>query len=242
MLSIIIPAQDEEEVIEKTIREFNQVLTTRKIKHEILVVNDHSIDNTCNVLIKLEKEIKELRHINNLSSKGFGTTIIKGLDNFNGDYVTIVMADLSDDPQDLIGYYDKIKEGFDCVFGSRFIQGGKVVGYPRFKLMLNRLGNNFIRLLFWIKYNDITNPFKLYSRETIFGLKPFISRHFNLEVEIPLKAIVRGYSYAVIPNTWRNRTKGLAKFKIIKMGAGYFFVILYCFIENSFNGRYYKNN
>jgi len=233
MLSIIIPAQNEEEVIENTIRVFNKVLNARKIKHEILVVNDHSEDNTLKILFKLEKEIKELRHIDNLSSNGFGTTIIQGLNNFEGDYVTIVMADLSDDPHDLIRYYDKIKKGYDCVFGSRFIKGGKVINYPKFKLILNRLGNNFMRLLFWIKYNDITNPFKLYSRETIDGIKPLISRHFNLEVEIPLKAIVRGYTYTVLPNTWKNRTKGLAKFKIIKMGVGYFIIILYCFIEKS---------
>ena len=242
MLSVIIPAYNEEKCVAETVRSFNKTLEKNKIDHEILVVNDHSTDRTVQVLENLKKEIKELRYVNNESTRGVGTAIIKGLRRFKGDYVTLVMADMSDDPRDLITYYRKIKEGYDCVFGSRFIKGGRVVNYPLHKLFFNRLCNNTIRVLFWIKYNDITNPFKLYTRETIMGLEPFISKHFNLGVEIPFKAIVRGYTYTVVPNIWRARTKGTAKFDVKQMGNRYFFIILYCLIEKILTKGDYRKN
>ena len=89
----------------------------------------------------------------------------------------------------------------------------------------------FIRILFRIKYNDCTNAFKMYKRTTIDGLKPYLSKHFNLTVELPLKAITRGYSFAVVPNSWENRSKGTSKLIIKEMGSRYLFIIFYCLIE-----------
>lgn len=235
-----MPAHNEEGTIEETIRKFHSELAKNNIAHEILVINDNSEDNTEGILEKLESEIKQLRHINNEPPNGFGCAVAKGLKNFSGEYAAIVMADLSDDPKDLIKYYHKIKEGYDCVFGSRFMRGGKVIDYPFHKLILNRLTNNIIRMLFWIKYNDVTNAFKIYSKGTIKGLEPFLSKHFNLTVELPLKAIVRGYSYAVVPNKWTNRKTGVSKLKIKEMGSRYFFIILYCLLEKWLSQGDYK--
>jgi len=240
MLSLVIPAYNEEECIGETIRAFNRVLKEEKIKHEILVVNDNSTDNTEEILINLEKEIKELRHLNNSPPNGFGLAILKGLENFKGDYVALVMADYSDSPRDLVKFYYEIKKGYDCVFGSRFIRGGRTFDYPPHKLILNRLGNIMIKTLFGFNYNDVTNAFKMYKKETITGLKPYLSKHFNLTVELPLKAIVRGYSYSVVPNKWRNRAKGLAKFKVKEMGSRYFFIIFYCLLEKWLSQGDYK--
>ena len=230
-LSLVIPAYNEEGCIEETVRKFHEKLKEEKIEHEILVINDNSKDRTEEILNKLEEKISELRHINNTPPNGFGFAIRKGLNNFEGDYVAIVMADLSDSPEDLIKFYKRMEEGYDCVFGSRFMKGGKTIDYPSHKLFLNRLTNSIIRILFWIKYNDTTNAFKMYRRETIQGLKPFLSNHFNLTVELPLKSIVRGYSYSVIPNSWTNRKEGVSKLKIHEMGSRYFFIILYCLLE-----------
>lgn len=231
MLSLIIPAHNEEGCIEETIKSFSSALKKEKINHEILVIEDNSTDKTEEILIKLEKEIKELWHISNTPPNGFGFAVRRGLENFKGNYVSIVMADFSDSPRDLINYYYEIKKGYDCVFGSRFIKGGGTFGYPFHKLILNRIANNLIKMLFNIKYNDVTNAFKMYRKETIEGIKPFLSYHFNLTVELPLKAIVRGYSYSIIPNKWRNRKTGVSKLKIKEMGSRYFFIILYCLLE-----------
>jgi dolichol-phosphate mannosyltransferase len=119
----------------------------------------------------------------------------------------------------------------DCVFGSRFLRGSRVVDYPGFKLAINRLANLFIRLLFRIPLNDTTNAFKCYRREAIDGLRPILSNHFNLTVELPLKAIVRGFTYAVIPIGWRNRTHGVSKLKLQEMGSRYLFIVLYVWLE-----------
>lgn len=231
-LSIIIPAHNEEGSLGATVLAFHEQLALEKINHEILVVNDNSQDGTEQLLKDLSRKIKQVRYVNNPPPNGFGFAVRCGLDNFTGDCVAIVMADLSDRPVDLVRYFRKMETGkYDCVFGSRFIKGGKVIDYPRTKLILNRFTNTVIRVLFGVRYNDVTNAFKMYRRETIEGMKPFLSHHFNLTVELPLKAIVRGYSYAVVPNYWTNRTTGESKLRLKEMGSRYFFIILYCLLE-----------
>jgi len=231
-LSVIIPAHNEEGSIEETVLAFHEKLALEKVPHEILVIQDNSQDGTEKILKKLSKQIKEVRYINNQPPNGFGFAVRAGLKNFKGDCVAIVMADMSDRPKDLVAYYRKMVSGnFDCVFGSRFVKGGKTIDYPRLKMFLNRFTNTIIRILFGIRYNDVTNAFKLYRRETIDGLRPFLSHHFNLTVELPLKAIVRGYSYAIVPNHWTNRKAGESKLKLKEMGSRYFFIILYCLLE-----------
>jgi dolichol-phosphate mannosyltransferase len=234
-VSIVIPAYNESESIDETITTLYQKLQSENIEHEIVVINDNSKDNTLEVLADLEKIIPTLVYYTNEGPNGFGYAVRYGLERFKGDCVAIMMADLSDSPDDLVRFYRKMLEGYDCVFGSRFIKGGKVYDYPQFKLFMNRLVNTLVRLSFRLKYNDLTNAFKLYRRETMEGLKPFLSPHFNLTLELPLKAVVRGYTFAVLPNSWTNRKHGESKLKLKEMGSRYFFVFLYCLIEKYFS-------
>jgi dolichol-phosphate mannosyltransferase len=235
-LSIVIPAYNEGESIMETLTTLYAHLYKENIPHEILVINDNSKDNTVQIIESLTKDIPSLHYItNNPPKNGFGYAVRKGLENFKGDCVAIVMADLSDSPEDLVKFYRTMVEGnYDCVFGSRFSKGGKVYDYPKIKLYINRLANTIVRLTFGFKYNDCTNAFKLYKKETIEGLKPFLSPHFNLTLEISLKAIIRGYSYTVLPNSWTNRKFGESKLKIKEMGSRYFFIMMYCLIEKFF--------
>ncbi len=242
LLSVVIPAHNEEGHIENTLRSLTTTLTDAGIAHELLVVNDNSSDRTEAILIELEKELPCLRHLNNPPPNGFGFAVRTGLASFRGDAVAVVMADGSDDPHDLVRFYTKLQEGYDCVFGSRFVKGGKVIDYPLPKLVLNRMGNLLIKMLFMFRYNDITNAFKLYRRSAIAGLQPLLSYHFNLTVELPLKAIVRGHNYAVLPNSWYNRKEGISKFKIREMGSRYLFVIFYCLIEKWLSRNDYNDN
>ncbi|HSX31923.1 MAG TPA: glycosyltransferase family 2 protein [Candidatus Saccharimonadales bacterium] len=231
-LSVVIPGHNEEASIEETVRAFHNELYKENINHEIVVVNDNSKDRTEEILRRLHKEIPQVRYVNNTPPNGFGFAVRKGLESFQGDCVAIVMADMSDRPVDLVKYFRAMEENdYDAVFGSRFIKGGKVIDYPKNKIFLNRFTNGLIKLLFGIRYNDVTNAFKLYKRETIEGVRPLLSHHFNLTVELPLKAIVRGYSYTVVPNWWTNRKDGESNLKIKEMGSRYFYVILYCLIE-----------
>lgn len=236
-LSLVIPAYNEEENLPLTINAFYSGLAAADIDHEILVINDNSKDNTLSVLDNLMLEVPTLKYITNGPPyNGFGYAVRKGLENFTGDCVAIVMADLSDSPEDLVRFYRKMVEGnYDCVFGSRFMKGSKVIDYPKTKYYINRLSNHLVRFSFAFRYNDCTNAFKLYKKETIEGIKPFLSPHFNLTLELPLKAIVRGYSYTVLPNSWTNRKHGHSNLKIREMGSRYFFIMLYCFIEKFFS-------
>lgn len=233
-LSVVIPAHDEQDNIVETVSYLYEKLAEDNIPHEILVVNDNSHDDTEKVLQDLQTKIPTLVYFNNEPPNGFGFAVRCGLRNYQGDCVAIMMADLSDSPDDLVNFYHKMQEGYDCVFGNRWGKKGQVVDYPPTKKFLNRLANYIVKTSFRIKYNDCTNAFKLYRRETIEGLKPFLSPHFNLTLELPLKAIVRGYSYAIVPNSWRNRTAGVSKLKVKEMGSRYFFILLYCLIEKYF--------
>lgn len=235
-LSIVIPAYNEEESISETIDQIEEAFSKVNIDHEIFVVNDNSKDKTAEVLQKLMLKYPSLKYETNTGPNGFGYAVRYGLERFSGDCVAIMMADLSDSPYDLIRYYTKMIEGnYDCVFGSRFIKGGKVIDYPFVKKVINRIANFIIKSTMRINYNDTTNAFKLYKREVIIGVKPILSPHFNLTVELPLKAIIRGYSYTIVPNSWTNRKYGESKLKIKEMGSRYFFILVYCFVEKYFS-------
>ncbi len=241
-LSIVIPAHNEEGSIVETIQTLSEVLDKENIVHEIVVVNDNSTDKTEEILKKLSEQYPSLIYYNNDGPNGFGYAVRYGLNRFQGDCVAIMMADLSDSPDDLVKFYFKLLEGYDCVFGNRWGKEGKVIDYPKSKKFMNRLANFIVKTTFGLKYSDCTNAFKLYRKETIEGLRPFLSPHFNLTLEIPLKAIVRGYSYAIVPNTWQNRKAGESKLKVKEMGSRYFFILLYCLIEKYFSrGDYLKD-
>ena len=231
LLSVIIPAHNEEGHLTGTVEALVSALSKAGIGHEILIINDNSTDGTERVLRSLADKYDHVRYACNVPPAGFGFAVRCGLTLFRGDAVAIVMADGSDSPADVVRQYQKLREGYDCVFGSRFIRGSTVVDYPLPKWILNRCANLMIQALFLLRFNDVTNAFKLYSRSTIAGVQPLLSSHFNLTVELPLKCIVRGYSYAVIPITWRNRKEGISKFNIREMGSRYLFIILYCLIE-----------
>lgn len=243
LLSLVIPAYNEEGCILTTIDSICNLLNEKEIDYEILVVNDNSKDRTEELLQEITKQNNRVRYINNYYPNGFGFAVRCGLENFQGDAVAIVMADSSDAPENIVDYYYKLQQGYDCVFGSRFIKGGKVIDYPQHKLIINRLANLFVKILFGLNYNDTTNAFKMYRREVIDGVNPLISHHFNLTVEIPLKAIIRGYTYAIIPITWSNRKTGVSKLKIKEMGSRYLFIVLSVLLEKLFSrGDYVRKH
>ncbi len=240
LFSVIIPARDEEESLPATLEDIHRAFTTENIPHEIVVVDDGSRDQTWSVLQSLRQKIPTLAPTQNTGQHGFGRAVVWGLEHSRGDAVVIMMADASDSPAHAVAYWRILNDGYDCAFGSRFVPGGRVVDYPRVKLLVNRLANFFVRLGFNIPLNDTTNAFKAYRRTVIDGCRPFLAPHFNLTVEIPLKAIVRGFSYKIIPISWQNRKYGEAKLKIKEMGSRYFFICAYVWLEKYFSRGDYR--
>jgi dolichol-phosphate mannosyltransferase len=231
-ISVVIPAQNEAGSIAATVTGLTSALDREGIDYEVIVVDDGSTDGTAATVESLAADNPRVRTFPSPYRRGFGFAVRAGLDRFEGDAVAIVMADGSDDPSDLIRYHRLLEEGYDCAFGSRFMAGSVVRDYPRVKLVMNRIVNFGVRVLFRHGYNDTTNAFKAYRREVIDTVQPLLSNHFNLTVELPLKAIVRGHSFGVIPISWTNRAAGTSKLSLKEMGSRYAFIVLYVFLEH----------
>ena len=240
LLSVVIPARNEEGCIASTVEHLDVELRLHGIEHEIVVVDDGSTDATWKILGELRQRLPSVKPVQNLGEHGFGRAITLGFDSMNGDAAVVMMADESDDCRDVVRYWEVLNQGWDAVFGSRFIRGGGVIDYPLHKLFMNRLANFFLKVLFHIRLNDTTNAFKAYRAKVIDGCRPFLSPHFNLTVELPLKTIVRGYSWTVVPITWRNRRSGISKLALREMGSRYLFIALYCWLEKYFSRGDYK--
>jgi dolichol-phosphate mannosyltransferase len=240
LLSVLIPVRNEERCIGSTVAHLDLELRLRSVPHEIIVVDDGSTDSTWRELTQLRERVASLRPVQNPGPNGFGRAVAYGLDQLAGDAVVVMMADESDDCRDVVRYWEVLNQGWDAVFGSRFVKGGGVIDYPWIKLTLNRLANAFIRFMFRIKLNDTTNAFKAYRTSVIHGCRPLLSPHFNITVELPLKTIVRGFTWTVIPITWRNRRSGVSKFQIKEMGSRYVFICLYLWLEKYFSRGDYR--
>jgi dolichol-phosphate mannosyltransferase len=230
-LSVVVPAHNEEKNLEPTLTELMDVLDAQAIPFEIIVVDDNSSDGTRSLAEELATKRGEIRVLSRAHLPGFGRAIRAGLGAASGDVVVIVMADRSDDPRDVVRYYRKIEEGYDCVFGSRFRKGSSVENYPPVKLLANRLVNKAIQILFWTRFNDLTNAFKGFRREVLAACGPFSSSHFNITIELSLSALIRGYNIAEIPISWYGRTWGSSKLRLREMGRRYLSVILRMFFE-----------
>jgi dolichol-phosphate mannosyltransferase len=239
-LSVVIPAYNEAGSIAATLNAFAAALRREGVDYEIVVVDDASSDGTADAVAAAAGGDARIRCVPSHNPRGFGYAVRSGLDVFQKDAVAIVMADESDSPDDLIAYWRLLCDGYDCAFGSRFMAGARVSDYPSLKLVLNRIVNAGIQLLFGHGYNDTTNAFKAYRREVIDTVQPLLSNHFNLTVELPLKAIVRGHSFAVVPISWTNRATGESKLALNEMGSRYLFIVLYAFLEKHLTrGDYY---
>jgi dolichol-phosphate mannosyltransferase len=239
-VSVVIPAHNEAAVIAPTVGAVAAALDTAGRDYELIVIDDASTDGTAAVVTSLSARNPRIRCIRSHYANGFGFAVRAGLEHYTGDAVAIVMADGSDDPGDLLRYFDLIEEGYDCAFGSRFGAGGRVHGYPPLKRAVNRVVNHGIRWLFRHGYDDTTNAFKAYRREVIENVQPLVSHHFNLTVELPLKAVVRGHSYGIVPISWTNRLAGDSKLGMREMGSRYLYIVLLVFLEHHLSRGDYR--
>jgi dolichol-phosphate mannosyltransferase len=229
-LSIIIPVKNEEKIIEETLKYFANSWI-KEIENEIIIIDDFSDDTTLEKIKKYNNQNLNLKIIKN-KKPGLGSAILMGIENSSKQFVTIFMADLSDSVIDLKEYYALINNhNYDAIFGSRFIKGSIVKNYPFSKYILNRISNNIVSLIFFVKYNDFTNAFKIYKKSTLLKLFPLVSENFNIFLELPLKIVCRKYNYKIIPISWNGRKKGNTKFVFNELSSKYIFTMLYCLLE-----------
>jgi dolichol-phosphate mannosyltransferase len=229
--SIVIPVYNEANNLLKTVEDLKKVLHRERIPNEIILVDDNSTDGTRQIIEKLVQSDAGIVLVDRTPPRGFGRAVRSGLEVVSGDAVVICMADRSDDPDDVITYYRKLEEGYDCVFGSRFIKGTCVENYPKMKLVVNRVVNRCIQLLFWCKFNDLTNAFKAYRTQVVRTCGPYHGCHFNVSIEMSLGALIRKYDIAQIPINWYGRTWGSSNLSLHVMGRRYLVTLLKAFAE-----------
>ena len=231
-LSVVIPAFNEEKTIGECIRELRSCLRDKhQIPYEIIVVNDNSRDGTEEIVRAEMAGDEAIRIINRTPPGGFGRAVRSGMEAVKGDVVVVYMADLSDSPDDVAAYYAKIREGYDCVFGSRFIKGSEVQNYPLVKLIANRIVNRCVQVMFWTRFNDLTNAFKAYRIAVIRDCGPYRACHFNLTLEMSLGALIRDYHVAQVPIRWYGRTWGSSNLRLGEMGRRYLSTLLMMFFQ-----------
>jgi dolichol-phosphate mannosyltransferase len=231
-LSIVIPAFNEEKNISRCLAELQAVVRDKyRIPYELIVVDDNSSDETAAVVCRAMQDDPAIRLLRRNAPSGFGRAIRAGLAAVEGDVVVTYMADLSDDPEDVVAYYRKIEEGYDCVYGSRFVSGSTVERYPRLKLLINRIVNRCIQLMFWTPFNDLTNAFKAYRVAVVRDCGPYQASHFNITIEMSLSPLIRGYRIAQIPIRWYGRSWGSSHLKLREMGRKYLCTLLMLFFQ-----------
>jgi dolichol-phosphate mannosyltransferase len=222
--------KNEEKIIEETLKHFANSWI-KEIESEIIIIDDFSDDATLEKIKKFHDQNLNLKIIQN-KKPGLGSAISMGIENSAKQFVAIFMADLSDNVIDLREYYNLIiKHNSDAILGSRFIKGSVVNNYPFSKYILNRIANNIIGLIFFVRYNDFTNAFKIYKKSTLLKLFPLVSDNYNIFLELPLKIISRKYNYKTIPISWNGRKKGVTKFNFKELRSKYIFTMLYCLLE-----------
>ncbi len=234
LLSIVMPAHNEAGLAGTTIETLHQALAKAGVPHELVVVDDASTDGTGELLDHLAARLPAVRVVHRAPPPGVGRAVRAGIAAARGDAVVIAMADGSDEPRDICAYYHRLQEGYDVVFGSRFVRGGSVEGYPPLKLAINRVGNHLMRLLFGRGENDLSNALKAYRREVLRAIEPLESDHFEIFVELPLKALAAGARAATVPVAWHGRRAGASKLKLARQVPRYARVILRLWLARRF--------
>ncbi len=216
-VSIIVPAYNEQDNIAEVI---NMMQNSLDFPYELIVVNDHSDDNTRKIVAELSYRFHNIRLIDNELERGFANAMKGAFLKVTGDVVMPVMADLCDDLSSIRKMLERINEGYDVVCGCRYIKGGVRLGGPKLKAALSFLGGWSIRLLLGIPTHDIANSFKMYRKKVIDNIQ-ISSVGFEISMEILLKAYFLGFKITEVPTLWKERTKGKSSFKVYKLLPNY---------------------
>jgi len=234
-ISVIIPARNEEANISGVVDNIESLLD---LPHELIVVNDHSTDNTLLLAQELAKRYSNLRVVSNTGKSGFANAIKFGFSQARNALVVPVMGDLCDDLNTIKAMVKKINEGYDVVCASRYIKGGARIGGSKLKGFLSSAAGWSLYYLLGIPTHDIANAFKMYRKEVIDSINIEASG-FEISMELPLKAFYAGFRIAEVPSVWREREKGKSSFKMFKLVPKYLKLYLWALMKR-FTSKFKK--
>lgn len=233
LISLVIPVYNEADNILPLLERLSSNV---KGPHETLLVYDFEEDTTIPPARHFSKRYAQLRLVHNTIAPGVLNALRAGIAAANGDVVVVTMADLSDDVTQIDEMAGYIHDGAGLVAASRYMRGGHQVGGPPVKRFLSRMAGLSLHWLTRIDTHDATNNFKAYARELLDEVNIESTSGFELGLELTTKAHLLGYDIAEIPTTWRDRSAGESRFRVLKWMPGYLRWYLRC-VVGSWAGR-----
>lgn len=234
-VSFVIPFHNEAKNAGPMLEQILAYTRSRKWQFEVIPVNDRSSDETQVVLDSYSKKHSQVRPLEReQDSEELGNTmgmaLTEGTRCASGDIIIWTMGDCSDDPETYGKIVEKIEDGFDMVFGSRYMPGGSRGNLDPAKAFLSSQGTLIARLIFGIPVHDITNAFRGFRKE-VFNKVWLESPNFAISPEFAVKAHLAGFKLGEVPTVYTNRTAGVSSFKVARMSMTYLGVYLKCFLR-----------
>lgn len=212
-VAVLLPTYCEAGNIENLIQEIEEL----KLNLLIAVVDDSSPDGTAEKVKRLQKEYGNILLFIRSEKQGLGTAITTGFQSLLSlkhppDYIVTMDADYSHNPQDILRLVQTAEDGCDLVVGSRYCQGGRIIGWHRVRWLISRVANFIASLTVRTRLHDCTSGFRCYSREYVKTVLPDLhSQTYEIQIETVKQARLRGFCVEEIPIVFENRKKGKSK-------------------------------
>lgn len=214
-LLLIIGTYNEAATVQYALQRAFAACHAAGIRLDVLVVDDGSPDGTGKLVAKLAKAQPAIHLLERPNKLGLGSALREGVGwGLEGDHLAFgfMDADLSHDPNDLPRLVAAL-DGADLAIGSRYVGGGAVMGWPRFRLWLSRLGNFYVRAATGVRTMDSTSGFRVFRRPLIesIGIDRMHSEGYSFEIDLTLRSWRSGYRVVEVPITFRERAEGVSK-------------------------------
>lgn len=224
-VSFIIPFHNEEKNCRRMVERVIENSQKTKLNFEIIPVDDRSSDKTGEILRELSRKHKSVSPIfrkYDKEEKGntMGKALVEGTKKANGNIIIWTMGDLADDCETYGKIIKEIENGYDIVFGSRYMPGGSRGNLDKLKAFLSSWGTKLAVILFGVPVHDVTNAFRGFKKN-VFERMKLNSSGFSISPEFAIKAHLAGYKLGEVPTVYTNRVEGVSNFKLYQMTRSY---------------------
>lgn len=212
-VAVVLPTYCEAENVENLIQELQGL----KLNLLIIVIDDSSPDGTSQIVKKLQKEYDNVILFVRTKKLGLGTAIIDAFRLLTSlkdqpDHIVTMDADYSHNPQDIPNLIEAAELGYDLVIGSRYCEGGKIVGWHRIRWLISRFANLIASAAVRTRIHDCTSGLRCYSKRYVAAVVPNLhSQTYEIQIETIKQAQLQGFRVKEVPITFVNRKRGKSK-------------------------------